>query len=366
MDKLVVLVLSAGTQVGQNVRTTLTERRNGVTLIATSSVDNEPALFDFDAVYMAPLTAAEPQAFEAALLAIMERERVDLVIPCRDDDVVFLGSLRDRRADLAPRLLCGSGGVARVLCDKWLSHEFCSQRSLPFAATMTGRDDAQRAAFVRQYGFPLLAKPRRGWSSMEVYVVHKEEQLVTMLSREEFIVQEYLGDRARVANYLSRLETDGMPLFHDFQGVKHTIQALINPDGAVEHVFCMRLTREMRRSKYVVRDDDPRALGIGVRCAQAFAAAGWRGPLNIQCGESLHGDIRIHEFSGRFTGATVDRWLLGYDEVGAAIERFCGRRIASAHRPAHAALEAFESRVGRAADPRDVETLRRERVWRRA
>ena len=73
----------------------------------------------------------------------------------------------------------------------------------------------------------------------------------------------------------------------------------------------------------------------------------------------------IHEFSGRFTGATVDRWLLGFDEVGAAIESFTGVRLATDRAPAPAALEAFESRVGRAADPHDVETLARNGVWRR-
>ena len=365
MNRLVVLVLSAGTQVGQNVLTTLARRRDGLTLVATSSVDNEPALFDYDAVYVAPPTATEPAAFEAALLGIMERERVDLVIPCRDDDVVFLGALRDRRADLAPHLLCGSGAPARVLCDKWLSHEFCMQHALPFAASMTGAGDVERAAFVRAHGFPLLAKPRRGWASMNVYVVYKDSQLASTLARDDFIVQEFLGERGRIADYLATLEADGLPLFHDFQGVKHTIQALIGPDGATIDVFCMRLTRQMRRSKRVVHDDDPVAREIGFRCADAFAAAGWRGPLNIQCGETAQGDIRIHEFSGRFTGATVDRWLLGFDEVGAAIEAFCGQRIGTDYRPAAAALEAFESRIGRAADPRNVEALRRDRVWRR-
>ena len=63
----------------------------------------------------------KPGAFERALLDIVDRERVDLVIPCRDDDVEFLASLRDRRPALAHRLLCGSAAPARVISDKWLS-----------------------------------------------------------------------------------------------------------------------------------------------------------------------------------------------------------------------------------------------------
>ena len=79
-----LLVLSAATHVGQNVLATLAPRRAGHALIATSSVANEPALFDYDAVHLVPPTAADPAAFEAILLDLMERERIDLVIPCRE------------------------------------------------------------------------------------------------------------------------------------------------------------------------------------------------------------------------------------------------------------------------------------------
>ena len=64
-------------------------------------------------------------------------------------------------------------------------------------------------------------------------------------------------------------------------------------------------------------------------------------------------------------GATVERWLLGFDEVGASVERFTGRRIPSERVPAPVALEAFESIAARAADPGNVAQLERDGVWRR-
>ncbi len=365
MPDLRLLVLSAGTQVGQNVLATLAARRAATTVIATSSVDNEPALFDFDAVYAVPQTRSAPQALEERLLDIMERERIDLVIPCRDDDVSFLGGLRDRRPGLAPRLLCGNAAAARVINDKWLSYEFSMTHQLPFAASLIAGDGQDREAFARRHGFPLLAKPRGGWASMNVHLVNNERQLARMLARDDFVVQQYLGEPQAMVDYLARLESDGVPLFHDFQGEKRSLQALIAPDGAINAVFAMYLERQMRRSKRVAPDRDPATLDVARRCAEAFSAAGWRGPLNIQCRKTVAGEVMIHEFSGRFTGATVDRWLLGFDEVGAAIECFTGVRLATNRAPAPAALEAFESRVGRAADPRDVEALARDRVWRR-
>jgi carbamoyl-phosphate synthase large subunit len=359
------LVLSVGTQVGQNVLSVLSGRRDGLVLIATSSVANEPAVFDYDAVYLAPPTAAEPAAFERLLLEIMDRERIDLVIPCRDDDVLFLASLRDRRSDLAPRLLCGGATAASVIVDKWLSAEFCAQRGLPFAPSIAGPGVRDGKAFAGNHGFPLVGKPRRGYASQEVYLLFNEAQLERVLAREGWIVQKFLGDPRTVTDYLAGIETDGVPLYHTFQGLKHSIQALIAPDGSPAHVICTRNMSKQRRSKWVEPDPDDRSRRLGTACAEAFAAEGWRGPLNIQCQKSADGALFIHEFNGRFTGATVDRWLLGYDEVGAAIERFTGRSIASTHEPRAASLEAFESLIARGADPRKVESLTRNRVWRR-
>ena len=127
----------------------------------------------------------------------------------------------------------------------------------------------------------------------------------------------------------------------------------------------MCIVSDRRRSKWVGLDTDPAASEIGARCAEVFAEVGWRGPLNIQCARTKDGRLLIHEFNGRFTGATVERWLLGYDEVGAAVERFTGRRLPSGHAPAPGALEAFESIVGRAADPAKVAMLERDGVWSR-
>ena len=366
MARLRLLVLSVGTQVGQNILTTLAGRREGVELIATSSVAHEPAVFDYDAVYLAPPTAAEPEAFERRVLDIVTQERVDLVIPCRDDDIVFLASLRDRRPDLVPRLLCGAAEAARVIADKWVSAEFCARHGLPFAPSIASGAAQERSAFAREHGFPLVAKPRRGYASQDVYLISNDAQLERALARQDWIVQKFLGDPRRIADYLAALETRGIPLYHTFQSLKHSMQALIAPDGSVAHVICTRNVSRLRRSKRVETDRDPVSQEIGARCAQAFSAADWRGPLNIQCQRSAEGTLYIHEFNGRFTGATVDRWLLGFDEVGAAIERFTGVRLASDRAAAPAALEAFESLVARGADPRDVETLAREGVWRRA
>ncbi len=366
MEPLRLLVLAAGTRVGQNIHATLRHRRQEIVLIATSSVVDEPGLFDYDIVHRVP-ASADP-AFAPALAALMAAERVDLVVPCRDDDVLLLAGLRERRPDLAPRLLCGNAACAAVIVDKAESFAFCAAHDLPFAPTLCApASGGARRAFVRATGFPLIVKPRRGYASMGVLLVWNDAQLARALARDDAVAQRFLGDTDAAARFLADAKRDGLPLFHTFQGLKHSIQALIRPEGTPGPVICTRNLSDRRRSKVVRPDDDDDARAIGTRCAAAFAAAGWRGPLNIQCQKDAAGRLLIHEFNGRFTGGTIERWQLGFDEVGIAIAAFTGRTLApSPIAPATAPREIFETVVARGADPRDVETLRRDGVWRRA
>src|SRR6478609_6964189 len=115
MATIRLLLLSAGTEAGQNILAMLAPRRADVTLVATSDVADEPALFDCDAVHLVAPAATDTAAFERVLLDVMERERIDLVVPCSDDDVVCCAGVRERHPRLAPRLLCGSPQLAKVL-----------------------------------------------------------------------------------------------------------------------------------------------------------------------------------------------------------------------------------------------------------
>lgn len=366
MATLRLLLLSAGTEAGRNVLAMLACRRAAITLVATSDVSDEPALFDCDAVHLVAPAGVDDDLFERALLDIMERERIDLVIPCSDDDVVSCARVRERHPRLAARLLCGSRDAANVLVDRWASHDFCTAHDLPYAATIAGTSPRAQAAFVQAHGLPAIAKPRRGAGPASVVLVNTAAQLATMLGRDGYLVQEFLGDRQAIDAYLRALDDVGVPLFHQVHGATRSMHAIIAPDGRLVALFNTCRGRQLRRSRFLAVDDDPAAADLGRRCAQAFAAAGWRGPLDIECLADAHGALRIHELRGRFAGASMDRWLLGFDAVGAAIEAFAGRALPFDRSPAPAPIEAYESRVPRAVDPAHVAVLARDRVWRRA
>ena len=365
MATLTLLLLSGGGHTGSNVMGALASRRTGLRLVTTSDRPDEPALFKFDAAYIAPRLADDVEGFERRVLEIIELENPVLVIPCRDDDVQWLADLGERRPDLAAKFLCGSRKAAGIANDKWLSHEYCREHALPFAPTLLCDPAADGAEFVAQHGLPLVAKPRRGVASAGVVILTSREQVARAMKRPDYILQKYLGESGPVHEYLKKVKDEGIPLFHSFQGAARSLLALIRPDSSIGYVNCIeiRWTGRAARSKSV--DDDASAREIGARCAAAFAADGWRGPLNIQCQSAPDGTLMIHEFNARFPGGMVARLNLGYDEVGAAIRAFTGHDIGSPTSGMETPSEVLESITPRAADGRHVRTLSQFGEWSR-
>ena len=355
-----LLLLSGGSAVGQNVLASLVPWRDELRLVATTSVADEPALFAFDAVHLVPPTAREPARFDESACAIIDRESPGLVVPCREDDVMYLAGLRERRADLAPRILCGTPQAAAIVSDKWLGHRFCVDRGLPFAPSIASEAEGSLEAFLAEQGFPLVAKPRRGFASREVRLLRNVAQVRRALARGD-IVQRFLGARDTLDAWFASAELDGVPLLKSFMGEKHSIQALVAPGGEVVDVMATRNLKDLR-SRRVVPDTTPTTLALGRRCAEALSAAGWRGPLNVQCQVDGEGALWIHEFNGRFTGITADRCLLGHNEVVVAIEAFTGHAFDRARQPP-AASESIASLISRAADPASIRALQTHGVW---
>jgi len=369
MRPLTLLLLSGGGHTGTNVMASLAPRRKGLRVVVTSDVADEPALFNFDAAYLAPKIVDDAAAFERRVLEIIARENPDLVVPCRDEDVEWLAGLGERRGDLRAKLLCGTRDMAAIANDKWRSFEFSRIHGLPFAPSLRCDDtpDAHQRvdSFIAQHGLPLVAKPRRGVDSTGIVILAARAHAWRAMARKDHVLQQYLGRSEVLQDYLAQVADEGVPLHHTFQGIKRSLQVLIAPDGAIVHVVCTRnhITRQNARS--VTIDNDPEPRRIGELCARVFSAAGWRGPLNIQCQPTSSGILLIHEFNARFTGATAARCHIGHDEIGAAVRAFTGRDLPSAFAWCKAPDVALEGLSPRAADRHDVRTLAERCEWMR-
>ena len=358
-----ILLMSGGCLVGQNVYACLVPHRDSLRLVASNSEAREPTLFDFDAVYLTPQTGDSNDAFLRRFEEILGLEDPRLIIPCRDEDVLALAQICERSpSSERGRFLCGNVDTAGAILDKMHSARFCTEHGLPFAATIAMDSPLdQLEAFAERHGYPLLAKPREGFASRGVFLILDHEQLVKSTIYRSHLLQEYLGDPAAVFEYASSI-AKGVPLFHSLERLKHSIQLLISPDGAVSEALVTGNKMVFGKSERVTLEDAPDIRALGLRCGRAFAAAGWRGPLNIQCETTPDGRIVIYEFNGRFTGATAARHLLGHDEVGAALRSFAGLTVESP-RPPDGATEVIRLPNGRLKDPQRFAQLEQAGFW---
>lgn len=361
-----LLLLSGASLVGQNVLAALAGRRHSLHLTAINSVATEPTLADFDEVYLSGNLVEAPEAFRERFEEVLEAARPDLVIPCRDDDVLFLAEMRERLPAWRERLLCGAAATARATLDKLDSWHFSQAHGLPFVPTVAA--DApigELLAFADAHGFPLLAKPRRGFASRGVSLLLDATQLQRIAGEPGLILQRYLGDPAAVGAYVRQVREQGVPLFHSFEAVKHSLQAFIAPDARVIGTLVTRNTMRQGRSERVVCDHDPDMQALAERCAAVFSAQGWRGPLNVQCQRDADGMAMIYEYNGRFTGATAARQLMGYDEPGMALTTFCGCREVAGDGPATAVNEVLRLPSSRGVDRQWTGALAQTGHWYR-
>ncbi|MBP6531588.1 MAG: hypothetical protein KA260_15825 [Burkholderiales bacterium] len=364
MNRPTLLFLSGGGHTGRNIIAALGSRRASLRLVTCTDVADEPSLFTFDSVYLAPAISQDPNGFAARFTQALADERPALVIPCRDEDVAWLALYAQSHPAADTTFLCGSAAVAQTVTDKWLSATFCALHDLPFVPTTLSGQESSLDAFISENGLPLVAKPRIGAEGRGIFIVSTRQQAHKALKLPGYVLQKYLGEAQTVTSLLQDIENVGIPLFHTLEGRKRSIQILIGPQGVLEHVVCTINEHTGRNARCISIDATPQAREIGYRCAAVFAKAGWRGPLNIQCQPDAAGALQIHEFNARFTGATAARTLLGFDEVGVAVRAFTGLILDSLPESGNP-QNARESLAARAIDDTGVAQLQRDGAWER-
>jgi ATP-grasp domain len=272
-QRTTLLFLSGGSQVAQFMLATLRERREGLRLIATTSVADDPGLWEYDKVYLTPATRGEPEAFKQQVATILREEGVDLAIPCRDDDIAALGEIAEAQPEWWPRVVCGPSKLARAMDDKWNTYVFCREHGLPCAESFIAGGAESAREFAERVGFPLVAKPRDGFSSKGILLLGNLEQLLRAAARPNYVVQDFLGAPEVFADFVASLERDGVPLHHTLHGLKHSIELMFDPQS--RHVASFATyNRQEFRARRVEPNTDAETMALARQCGEVFSRLG--------------------------------------------------------------------------------------------
>lgn len=327
MSKLFhILILSAGSLLGQNILDTLEGRRHKVQVTGADCSSGNPRVFRCDKAYKAP-PISTPE-FKEFFYDLVEKKQPDMILPGRDHDVLALAEFARLSPQMQKRIPCGAVESVKIMNDKGLSFQFAKEYNLPFAETFVLNHNPNEAlSWAEGIGFPLLVKPSEGYGSLGIRIILDKNQLNAFLGKTPhgFILQQMLdlsSDARRLIENFTRESDTGVPFFfylpeeNQFAG-----QTIIRPDSSVGEVFTSRSLMVLGRCERSERWEDPQFTEITRFFAEAIANAGWRGMFNLQCRRTEGRYIGI-EMNGRMSGSTSARRWLGYDEIRELILAF--------------------------------------------
>jgi carbamoyl-phosphate synthase large subunit len=290
-----VLVTSAGTIVAQGIIKSLklaNSQKDGAVSYRIIAVDMSPkatGLYRSDLGVLVP--SAESPDYIGAIISLCKEEGVRAVFVGAEEELSPLSDESERIERESGALVVTDPDALSVGRDKWTTFERLKKLGLPCAASALPED---RAAFVREFGYPVVVKPREGHGSLEVHVVHDLDELeksIVLIGRAGWrpILQEYLPDGDDEF-------TSGVTVDREGKRVMSSIS--------------MRRTLKNGQTYKAFIDDFP-----AVRKAAEDTALriGARGPVNVQARIS-GGEPKAFEINPRFSASCPIRAVAGVNE----------------------------------------------------
>lgn len=120
------------------------------------------------------------------LLDVCEKDKIDLIIPTIDTDLLVLSENKGQFETVGTRVLISSPDMIRVCRDKSTTFKFFDKCGLKSPATV---DDRHKYKF----GYPAFIKPKDGSSSINAFKVSNEKELELYAAQvNDYIIQPFV------------------------------------------------------------------------------------------------------------------------------------------------------------------------------
>jgi len=289
-----VLITAIGGNVGQGVLKALRAGRHSYHIVG---IDMEPLSAGFslvDSYYQVPRTG-DPD-FRKAFERIVSDERVEAVYVCSPGELEFFSSHKDEiESELGITILVNPPAVVRIGSDKLKTVEFLRDAGFCFPDTVLPSDEEGIERLIKEYGLPLIAKPRVGFSSRNVFLLDSREKIhaaVTLVPG--LIVQRYLPDERS----------------------EYTAATLSGSDGKVRAQITFRrdLIQGTTYRTELVEDSN-----LDRQVIEIVEALGAVGPCNLQF-RVVDKQVYVFEINPRFSGTSGIRYLYGFNDCEMAFD----------------------------------------------
>lgn len=287
MEKKTVLVTGIGGNVGQGIVRNILELDYDLRIIGTNTTEFSSGNHLVDTFYQVPFSYEDN--FIPIITNIIQKEKVDLVIPATDFETSILAKISDE----LPAVIATAGNKsAAIYLDKYLSSCFHKEHSIPFAETCLPSE------YTNQFQ-PVIAKPRLGRGSRGLILNYDGRE---QLSDEEYLIQKmHTGVEITTAVYVSYITGK-------FLGLLSMERSLDN--GAT--TYCK-----------VVKKYDERFEEIA---HQIIQNSDIKGAFNIQSIVTEKEEIFPFEINCRISGTNSIRSHFGFNDVKYTIDELLFNR----------------------------------------
>ena len=291
-----ILITAIGGNIGQGILKALRAAKRTYCIVG---IDMEPLSAGFslvDSYYRTPRTGDSALTHE--LKKIVQKEQLEAIYVCSPSELEFFSINKEKlEQELGLAIFVNPIDVVRIGSDKLRTANFLRDANLPYPETVLATDNRGLQDMIGKYGFPLIMKPRFGFTSKNVFSVnsHKEiEAIQTLVS--DMIVQRYLPS--------SRSE--------------YTAATISGPDKKV--IATIVLHRELNQGTTyrteLLEDDD-----ITRQVISVVNALGAVGSCNLQF-RLLRDKVFVFEINPRFSGTCGIRYLYGFNDAEMIFEVF--------------------------------------------
>lgn len=148
-----------------------------------------------------PVPYYRDPAYRPALEALLQENRVDLLLPNTDRDLDYFQDYQEELLAKGTRVCMAEGWVVEILNDKQKTCDYLTERNIPTPATFSG----DRLAEIKT--FPAILKPRRDSGSNQVFVVENAEELAVLARKvKDPVAQPFLQGREYTVDVLGDFE----------------------------------------------------------------------------------------------------------------------------------------------------------------
>lgn len=293
--RLNVLVLAVGGNVSEGILKALALSNLSCNVIGADIGPLKLGLYTADRAYLSPW--ARDEGFVHWLLDTCHRESVHAVLTGAEAILPTLARHAALiRAETGTVCVVSDPATLDIGDDKLLTCQWLVEHGFRCPAYALSEDRPALDHLAKTYGYPLLAKPRRGGGSRGIVRVCDEADLGYVALKKGFLVQRHIGGAES----------------------EYTAGCFSDRDGIVRGAIVMR--RELHEGTTVQAEIGlfPELREEAIRIAEALKPMG---PSNIQMRMTDEGPV-CFEINGRFSGTTPARARFGFNEVEAALRHY--------------------------------------------